>query len=309
MKFVQTIFYLISLFATLGCGALLATWIGKERGHSLVTHLLNVVLYLLLFFMGVNTGRLENITTQLASMGLYSLLSTFAVILGTLLLGRLASCVISFPASPNGGTKSIGISWERLKTPLLLIATLVMGLLLALFTSWFNWFNSNLISLLLYCLLFFSGMQMVQHQISFFGLFRSPMLIIMPLFTIGGTYLGALLIALCSDLPVNHAMAMVSGFGWYSLSGVMISALGDPVLGTISFLINLFRETAALILIPIFSALGWKVHYGMALAGATSMDVTLPVLKRGYTEAIVPLAIVHGSLLTLIAPLLIRLWY
>lgn len=305
----QTILYLISLFAALGCGAFVATQVGKERGHSLVSHLLDAVLYLLLFFMGINTGSLENIRAQLTTMGLYSLLSTLAVIGGTLLLGRLASMIISFPPSPNGGQEKISISWERLKTPLLLIGTLLAGLLLALYTPWFAWYDSNLISALLYFLLFFSGMQMVQHQISFLHLLRSPMLVIMPLFTVGGTYLGALLIALCSKLSVNQSLAMVSGFGWYSLSGVMISALGDPVLGTISFLINLFRETAALILIPTFSALGWKVHYGLALAGATSMDVTLPVLKRGYTEAIVPLAIVHGSLLTLIAPLLIRLWY
>ena len=39
------------------------------------------------------------------------------------------------------------------------------------------------------------------------------------------------------------------------------------------------------------------------------MDVTLPLLKKSLGETIVPLAITHGVLMTLVAPLLIPLWF
>ena len=43
----------------------------------------------------------------------------------------------------------------------------------------------------------------------------------------------------------------------------------------------------------------------LGLCGATSMDFTLPVLQRSGGVEIVPAAIVHGFLLSLLVPILI----
>ncbi len=44
----------------------------------------------------------------------------------------------------------------------------------------------------------------------------------------------------------------------------------------------------------------------LGLCGATSMDFTLPVLQRAGGTDIVPAAIVHGFIMSLAAPVLVR---
>lgn len=46
----------------------------------------------------------------------------------------------------------------------------------------------------------------------------------------------------------------------------------------------------------------------LGLCGATSMDFTLPVLQRSGGVEIVPAAIVHGFVLSLLVPVLIALF-
>jgi uncharacterized membrane protein YbjE (DUF340 family) len=124
-----------------------------------------------------------------------------------------------------------------------------------------------------------------------------------------GTYLGALAIPLFTELSLRDSLAVVSGFGWYTLSGVLLSDLGSPQLGAISFLSNLFRESAAFVLIPLLASFSFPSIAGVTIAGATSMDVTLPLLKKSFSDSVVPLAIVHGGVITLLAPFLIPFWF
>ena len=118
--------------------------------------------------------------------------------------------------------------------------------------------------------------------------------------------MGGAVFAFCLDLPILHGLALASGFGWYSLSGILIGAELGPVWGSIAFLSDLMRELVAIILIPMvikrspFTAIG--------CAGATSMDFTLPVIQKSGGSQWVPSAIVSGFLLSLAAPILIPLF-
>lgn len=47
--------------------------------------------------------------------------------------------------------------------------------------------------------------------------------------------------------------AVGAGFGWYSLSGVIISEIHSVALGTIAFLSNVIREVSAIIIIPLLA--------------------------------------------------------
>lgn len=305
----QTIQYLFTLFASLGLGALTAKFVGRDLFHRFVALSLDLVLYLLLFFMGVNTGSLPDIAQQLATMGLQSLLATVAVLVGCLAVGALCSPLMRRLVGTNGAHRGQQVSWKRLKTPFVLVAIVGLGMVLSMSTEWFGWFDTAIVTALLYVLLFLSGMQMVQNRVNLVPLLRSPLLLVVPLLTLAGTYAGALAIPLFSDYSLRESLTLVSGFGWYTLSGVMISDLGNPALGTVSFLSNLFRESASFFLIPALSAIGAPVHHAVSIAGATSMDVTLPLLRKSYSETIVPLAIVHGCIMTLLAPVFIPLWY
>ena len=304
----QTLWYLFRLFLCLALGAGIAKIAGKDSFHRPVEKILDGVLYVLLFFMGVNTGQVEGIQQELASMGLQALLATILTLAGSLLVSRLGSLFLAKYFSRLKQHKNIDISWNRLKTPLLLILIVSTGIMMSMLTEWFDWYDPFIVTILLYLLLFFVGMQMVFHRENLLPLLKSPLMVAVPLITVLGTYIGALAIPLVSSYTIKESMALASGFGWYSLSGILISDLGYPQLGAVSFMINLLREAFSFFLIPALAALGAKPHYAVSIAGATSMDVTLPLLKKSYSDEVVPLAIVHGSLITLLVPFLIPLW-
>ena len=304
----QTAWYLFKLFACLGCGVGVAHIMGRDRFHAQTALVIDIVLCALLFFMGVNTGLIPDITGQISQIGFDAFISTVLVLAGCLVMAKLLSLVLVDTGVKHAYVRS-PISWRRLKTPCLFIGAVGLGAIASLRTNWFSWFDGNIITGLLYVLLFLIGMQMVQNKVNVLPLFRSPLLLLVPLTTVVGTYLGALAIPLFTDYQLHEAFALASGFGWYTLSGVLLGDLGAPELGAVSFLSNLFRESAALVLIPVLGATTGAVYSGITIAGATSMDVTLPVLKKSFGDEVVPLAMVHGCVISLLAPFLIPLWY
>ena len=97
-------------------------------------------------------------------------------------------------------------------------------------------------------------------------------------------------------------MAMASGFGWYSLAGILMGDAFGPVYGGASFMIELLRELVALVLIPL--AIRTKPCTAIGYAGATAMDFTLPVIQTTGGVRCVPIAIVSGFILSLLVPVL-----
>jgi len=149
---------------------------------------------------------------------------------------------------------------------------------------------------------------MVQGKTDLISVLKNPISLALPLLTIFGTLLGSSIIPLFFDIDLSEALAVGAGFGWYSLSGVLISDLGDPVLGSIAFLSNLFRESAAFLLIPLLAGFG-KQRAAISVCGATSMDVTLPMVEKFCGVDYVPLSLAHGILLTLVVPFLVPILY
>ncbi len=113
---------------------------------------------------------------------------------------------------------------------------------------------------------------------------------------------GGIINALILDLPLKTGLAMASGFGWYSLSGILLTESFGPVIGSAAFFNDLGRELIAIMLIPALVRRSRSTALG--LCGATSMDFTLPVLQRSGGLEMVPAAIVHGFVLSLLVPLL-----
>lgn len=304
----QTVWYLVQLFLSLGLGAFFAFLTGKQRWHLPTARALDAVLYALLFLMGVNTAKIPDIKERIMRMGLDALLATVLVVIGCIITASLLGLLVRKKVNPSERVRQ-RITWERLKTPLLMILIVVAGIVAAITTGLFDWFEGSMITYILYLLLFLVGMQMVQHEVDLVPLLKSPMMLLLPISTVLGTYLGALAFPLVSSYTLTESLTLVSGFGWYSLSGVLISSLGDPQLGAVSFLSNLFRESFSFLLIPLLATVSHASFSSISIAGATSMDVTLPLLKKSLGDSVVPLAISHGVIMTLLAPFLIPLWY
>ncbi len=291
--------------------------LGKKRFVRTASLGQTLLVWLLLFFMGVNTGSIEGITGQFGTIGLSALALTIISILGTIVVATAASLFVSSESislgidiAPRREQSIIRRLWDILKEPLFLISIVLLGLSLRLWTPLFGWYDSALVSYLLYGMLFFVGMALVQKDISFKGIFADKAVLLLPLFTIAGSYLGALLTPLVTPYTIKEGLGMVSGFGWYSLSGILISDLGYPVLGSVSFLVNLLRESFAFFLIPLLGRLGRRYFFAaVCTAGATSMDVTLVLLTSHFGSKVIIASIYHGMVMSLVTPLLIPLFF
>ena len=313
----DTIIYLGKLAVALLCGVGLSRLLGKKRFVRTAALGQTFLVWLLLFFMGVNTASIDGITSQFVTMGLSALALTIISVLGTIIFAIGVSFFVSsekitlgIDIAPRKEQSMLRRIWDVLKEPLFLVGIVLLGLSLRLWTPLFGWFDSSLVSYLLYGMLFFVGMSLVQKDISFKGILSDKAVLLLPLITIVGSYLGTLLTPLVTPYTIREGFGMVSGFGWYSLSGILISDLGYPVLGSVSFLVNLLRESFAFFIIPLLGRLGRRYFYpAVCTAGATSMDVTLVLLTSHFGTKVIIASIYHGVVMSLVSPLLIPLFF
>ncbi len=131
--------------------------------------------------------------------------------------------------------------------------------------------------------------------------------LLLPGGVIVGTLAGAALVPVFLSIGIREALAVGAGFGWYSLSGVMLTKLHSPQLGAVAFLSNVFRELLTVVLVPILAR-----HCGpftvIAPGGATTMDTTLPLIDRFTGPHGALLAFINGLILSSLVPVLVPLF-
>lgn len=114
---------------------------------------------------------------------------------------------------------------------------------------------------------------------------------------------------------LNDCLTIGSGFGYYSLSSVLIADIKSATLGpqgaaelaTIALLANVIREMIALFGTPVLARWGGRL-VPISVAGINSMDVCLPMIVRSSYkgEELIPIAILHGIALEVSVPFLIN---
>ncbi len=160
----------------------------------------------------------------------------------------------------------------------------------------------------LYLLMFLVGLGIGADRRSteLIGILGAKLLLV-PLMTIAGTFSGVLAVsALLKDISAGEALAVGAGFGYYSLSSIIISQLHSESLGVIALLSNIIREILTLITAPLMVMCFGRLS-PVAAAGATSMDTTLPVITAVSGRQFTVIALFHGILLTIIVPVLVPL--
>jgi uncharacterized membrane protein YbjE (DUF340 family) len=131
---------------------------------------------------------------------------------------------------------------------------------------------------------------------------------LVPMSVVIGTLSGVGVFSLfLSTITLPQALAIGSGFGYYSLSSVIIAQLDGEALGTIALISNLMREIVTIIAAPFFA------HYfgrlaPIAAGGATSMDTTLPVITKYSGSEYTVISIFSGMVLTFLVPMLVPIF-
>ncbi len=130
---------------------------------------------------------------------------------------------------------------------------------------------------------------------------------LLPLAVCIGSLGGAALAGIVLGMPFNESTAIGAGFGWYSLSGVLLAKIYNVETGALAFLTNVSRELMAFLLIPMLAA---RVGHMAAVApgGATTMDTTLPLIARVTDPDTAVIALVNGTVLSSLVPLLVPLF-
>ena len=124
-----------------------------------------------------------------------------------------------------------------------------------------------------------------------------------PLFVVMGSILGAYSVHLITGEDLRVLLALSTGFGWFTLSSVMIGALSGDTHGAIALFVDLGRELISIVLLYLFGRQWPRV--GIAAAGATALDSTLPIVRQACSTEVLPIALVSGFILTLLAPFFI----
>ena len=194
-----------------------------------------------------------------------------------------------------------------MKSSLIILSFFSLGLLLGIFRILPEQWIDSRVTFGVLCLLMFSVGLSIGHDKDSVRKFRSlsPRLLMLPVMTVLGTFLGVIAVSFLIDgRTLSELLAVSSGFGYYSLSSVLITQYKGVELGTIALLANIVREVITLLFAP------WMVRFFGPLApvsagGATTMDTTFPVIIRNSGKEFSILSIYHGFITDLSVPFLV----
>ncbi len=196
-----------------------------------------------------------------------------------------------------------------MKGSLIILSFFTLGLVAGIYELLPDFFTENDYSLYaLYFLMFLVGIGIGSNKKSL-ELIKAVnfKIILVPLSVITGTYIGVSVFALIQDqLSLIDSLAIGSGFGYYSLSSVLISEVSGDTLGVIALLSNITREIITLLLTPVFARYFGKLA-PISSGGATAMDTTLPVITKFIGSDYAIISVFSGVVLTILVPFLIAI--
>ena len=160
----------------------------------------------------------------------------------------------------------------------------------------------------LYLLLFGIGIDLGRQKEVWHRLWQLGWrVLLLPALIAVGSLAGAAVAGFLLGLPFNESTAIGAGFGWYSLSGVLIAEIYNVETGALAFITNVARELLTFITVPLIARYIGRLST-VAPGGATTMDTTLPVITKATDSDMAVIAFINGSVLTTLVPLLVPLF-
>lgn len=195
-----------------------------------------------------------------------------------------------------------------MKGSLIILSFFAAGLLLGVYRVLpASWLDNDYSFYVLAALMFSVGFSL-GHQPDTIQQFRRihSRVLFLPLTTVVGTFLGVLILSFFSERSVFDFLAVGSGFGYYSLSSILITEYKGIELGTIALLANISREIITLLFAPLMVKYFGKLA-PIAAGGATTMDTTFPIIIRTSGKEFSVVSIYHGFVMDLSVPFLVTL--
>ena len=286
------------------------------------------LIWLLLFLLGIEVGSNEMIVRSLPTLGVEALLLSSAATLGCCVLAWMLWRVsknntVQENAKKETSAEKEGNPAEKeglqgsslirglkvMKGSLIVVGFFVIGLLGGIEKMVPSWLLDGDVSFVALCgLLLFVGLGIgLNPEMKKEVRSLSPRMALLPVVTIIGSWLGALLIWTVLHRTLSDCMAINSGFAYYSLSSIFITEYRGAELGTIALLANIIREMLTLLGAPLMAR--WFGPLApISVGGATTMDTTLPILSQTLGQRYIALSIYHGFVVDFTVPFLVSWW-
>lgn len=272
----------------------------RPSALKLIARLLSWIVYVILFFMGISLAFLDNLASNLLAILHYAAVSVVIILLCN--IAALMWLEQKMPWQNHHRQEKLPSRLAMALESLQLCGVVFIGFLIGLSGISFLQHATEASEYTLIILLFLIGIQLRNNGMTLRQIVLNRRGMIVAVVVMVSSLLGGIINAFILDLPLKTGLAMASGFGWYSLSGILLTESYGPVIGSAAFFNDLARELLAIMLIP--GLVRRSRSTALGLCGATSMDFTLPVLQRSGGVEIVPAAIVHGFILSLLVPIL-----
>ena len=272
----------------------------RPSALKLITRFLSWIVYVILFFMGISLAFLDNLASNLLAILHYAAVSVVIIMLCN--IAALMWLEQKMPWQNHHRQEKLPSRLAMALESLQLCGVVFIGFMIGLSGISFLQHATEASEYTLIFLLFLIGIQLRNNGMTLRQIVLNRRGMIVAVVVMVSSLLGGVINAFILDLPLKTGLAMASGFGWYSLSGILLTESYGPVIGSAAFFNDLARELLAIMLIP--GLVRRSRSTALGLCGATSMDFTLPVLQRSGGVEIVPAAIVHGFILSLLVPIL-----
>ena len=278
-----------------------------------------VMTWLLLLFLGLEAGSDREVIAALPSIGMDSALLSLGGVAGSCLLawllwvfmGRKLDAVKAGAKEDGdeaGGERKLS-AWTGFGGSLVILGFFAAGVVLGLCGLLEESRAVHLLSTWsLRILMMMVGMSVGGDREMLRSLkTMNPKLLLLPLATIAGTYAGCILVNLFLSYEVKDVLAVGSGFGYYSLSSVLISESRGAFLGTVALISNIIREVFTLLFTPLLVRVAGPLA-PISAGGATTADTTLPVISSSCGQNFILVSVFHGFTVDLSVPFLVSLF-
>ena len=279
------------------------------RRLAFVPRLITVIIWALLFLLGVEVGSNPAVVGSLATLGgaalaIFALSVAGSIFAAWLLWRRIRGRAV--PADDGEAAADVPVSaWSALCGSLVIVAFFVAGCVVGLFAP-FDLAGSRVSAYVLYALMFCVGITLGNDR-TLAGRVRrlDPRLALLPVATAVGTLAGAALAApLLAEWSLTDSLAVGAGFGYYSLSSIFIADFRGPELATIALLCNVMREIFTLLAAPLVARWCGPLA-AVSIGGATTFDTTLPIITQAAGRPYAVVSVFHGCVLDFSVPFLV----
>lgn len=307
---------MLKLFVVLAAGVALGRLLSGRR-LGFVPRAVTATVWLLLFLLGVEVGADPAVTGSLATLGCTALVLCAGSVAGSIAAAwalwrrvRRTGGASEAAAAPQTCGADGGSTAAVLRGSMVIVGFFAAGCVAGAWHLVPFAATASQASGWVLCLLMGGVGVTLGHDRTLWERVRrlDRRLALLPLATAAGTLLGAALLSpLLRGVSLPDALAVGSGFAYYSLSSVFIADLRSVELGTVALLCNILRELFTLLFAPLV-ARRFGPLAAVSIGGATTMDTTLPIVARAAGPQFVVVAIFHGCVLDFSVPWLVTLF-